>query len=228
MSDTVLVTGANRGIGLEIVRELLERGHRAIAACRDPDAATALAALGGDERLEVHALDVADGDSVAALAHTLSGRTVDALVNNAGRMRRESSVAEVDHDDWASSFAVNAQGPLRVAVALRAHLAASSNPRVLTVTSQLGSLERAGPGNVSYRASKAAANMAMRTLAAEWREDGIVVCTVHPGWVRTDMGGSEADLAPRRSAADLVALLERLTIEDTGRFLDHDGGDMPW
>ena len=228
MSDTVLVTGANRGIGLEIARELLARGHAVLAACRDPSAATGLGALDGGDRLEALALDVADGGSVAALARALSGRTIDALVNNAGRMRREASVEEVDHDDWALTFAVNAQGPLRVATALKANLAASANPRVLTVSSQLGSLERAGAGNVAYRASKAAANMAMRTLAAEWRDDGIAVCAVHPGWVRTDMGGSEADLAPHRSAADLVALLERLSIDDTGRFLNHDGAPMPW
>ena len=238
MGDTVLVTGANRGIGLEIARALLDRGHRVVACCRDPDAATALAALAPSDghagdgaagaRLEVRALDVGDGASVAALAEALAGRPLDALVNNAGRMRREAGAADVNHDDWTTTFAINAQGPLRVATALKANLAAGSNPRVLTVSSQLGSIERATAGSIAYRSSKAAVNMAMRCLADEWSDDGIAVCTVHPGWVRTDMGGSEADLSPAESAADLVDLLERLTIADTGRFLNHDGSPLPW
>ena len=228
MSDTVLVTGANRGIGLEIVRALLGRGHWVLATCRDPDGAEALAALAVDDRLEILALDVGDGASVRGLADGLAGRRIDALVNNAGRLRREGGVDDLDHDDWLRTFAIDAQGPLRVATALKANLVLAARPRVLTVSSQLGSIERAGTGNVAYRTSKAAANMAMRVLAAEWSGEGIVVTVAHPGWVRSDMGGPGADLSTAESAADLVDLLERLRPEDTGRFVNHDGSAMPW
>ncbi len=228
MSDTVLVTGANRGIGLEIVRALLADGHRVVATCREPAKGDALRALDTDGRLEILALDVGDGASIEALAGTLRGRTLDALVNNAGRLHRESGVDDIDHDDWALTFAVNSQAPLRVATALKPNLLASSHPRVLAVSSQLGSLERAGVGLISYRSSKAALNMAMRCLAAEWASEGVVVTMVHPGWVRSDMGGSDADLSTAESAADLVALLSRLGAEHNGRFLNHDGAPMPW
>lgn len=229
MSDTVLLTGASRGIGLDIVRALLGRGHRTLATCRHPDAAAALSALAADDdRLEILALDVGDAASVAGLAATLEGRTIDALVNNAGRMRREASVDDIDYDDWLLTFAINSQAPLRVATALKANLLASPNPRVLTVSSQMGSLERAGTGSVAYRSSKAAVNMAMRCLAAEWASEGITVCMAHPGWVRSDMGGAKADLSTAESAADLVVLLEGLTPADNGRFVNHDGSTMPW
>jgi len=227
MSDTLLVTGANRGIGLEMTRTLLDRGHRVVAACRRPDDADGLAALAG-ERLEVVALDVGDDASIAALAATLDGRTVDALINNAGRMKREPGVDGIDRADWLRTFAVNAMAPLRVATALKPNLLRAARPRVLTVSSQMGSLERAATGDIAYRSSKAAVNMAMRCLADEWSADGITVCTVHPGWVRSDMGGAGADLSTAESAADLVALVERLVPADTGRFLNHDGVPIPW
>ena len=108
------------------------------------------------------------------------------------------------------------------------HLDGSSQPRVVTLTSQMGSLERAGSDRVAYRSSKAAANMAMRTLALEWRMRGITVCMLHPGWVRTDMGGSNAALGSTESAAGLLHVVGELTMADTGRFLDHEGNDLPW
>ena len=146
----------------------------------------------------------------------------------AGRVRREGGVDDLDHDDWLRTFAINAQAPLRVATALKANLALVERPRMLTVSSQLGSIERAGTGNVAYRTSKAAANMAMRVLAEEWSGIGIVVTVAHPGWVRSDMGGPHADLSTAESAADLVDLLERLRPRDSGRFVNHDGSAMPW
>jgi len=227
MSDTLLITGANRGIGLDLTRTSLGRGHRVIAACRRPEGADELSAL-ASEHLEIVALDVGDDASISALVAALGGRSVDALINNAGRMKREPGVDGIDREDWLHTFAINAIAPLRVATALKPNLLRSRRARVLTVSSQMGSLERAGTGDVAYRSSKAAVNMAMRCLADEWSADGITVCTVHPGWVRSDMGGAGADLSTAESAADLVALLERLTPADTGRFLNHDGASMPW
>lgn len=224
--ETSLITGANRGIGLELARQSLAAGHRVIATCRHASDAEALSALGG--MLEIHSLDVTDGAAIGALAATLGGCVIDVLVNNAGFMAERQSIDDMDHDAWLQSFSVNAIAPWRLAVAFAPHLAASARPRVVTLTSQMGSLERAGSDRVAYRSSKAAANMAMRTLALEWRGHGTIVCMLHPGWVRTDMGGSDAALGVRKSATGLLRVIDRLTIADTGSFLDHEGEELPW
>jgi len=228
MSDTILVTGANRGIGLEITRALLDDGHRVLAACREPNKATALAGLSTGHRLDLLTLDVGDAASVATLPRALAGLTIDALVNNAGRMRRESGVDGIDHDDWARTFAINSQAPLRVATALKPNLLAATNARVMTISSRMGSIALATTGSIAYRSSKAAVNMTMRCLANEWADAEITVCVAHPGWVRSDMGGDDADLSTRESARDLVDLLQRLQPTDSGRFLNHDGSVIPW
>ncbi len=226
--DTILVTGANRGIGLELVRCFLAAGHRVIGGCREPSSADALAGLAEGNSLTVCALDVTDADSVSRLASELNGQCIDVVVNNAGFMVRESSVDDVDYEAWATTFQVNSMAPLRVATAFKSQLQLSQRPRLVTVSSQMGSITRASAGCVSYRSSKAAVNMVMATLAQEWRDDGITVCSVHPGWVRTDMGGGEADLAPEKSAGDLARLIEGLDTSNTGQFFNHDGSAMPW
>ena len=230
-SETLLVTGASRGIGLALTQTLLQAGHRVIATCRRPADADVLTALGASNeggRLEILSLDVGDATSVDALAATLADRPIDALVNNAGRMRRENGVDDLDYEDWATTLAINTIAPVRIASALKPNLLLAPGARLLCVSSQMGSLERATSGNIAYRSSKAALNMAMRCLADEWRAEGIAVVMVHPGWVRTDMGGEDAPLAVSDSAAGLARLVERVTMADTGRFLDHDGSTMPW
>lgn len=228
MGDTSLITGANRGIGLEMTRALLAAGHHVIATCRDPDGASELAALSGDGSLEMLPLDVTDADSITRLLSTLDGRTIDALINNAGIMHRSERAGEVDDEAWMETFAVNTLAPFRLTTRLHANLQASARPRVMTVSSQMGSIERGGTGSIAYRSSKAAVNRAMRSLAEEWKGDGITVVVVHPGWVRTDLGGGEADLSPRDSGTDLARLVEGLSPSDSGRFLNHDGTAMPW
>jgi len=143
-------------------------------------------------------------------------------------MRREHGVDDLDYADWATTLSINRLAPVRLAVALKPNLMRAGNARVIAVSSQMGSLARAAAGNIAYRSSKAALNMAMRALADEWRSDGIAVVMVHPGWVRTDMGGEDAPLAVSDSTAGLARLVERVTMADTGRFLDHDGSTMPW
>lgn len=224
--QTYLITGANRGIGLEMTSQALELGIRVIATCRDPSSATELSALQG--RLEVHALDVTDDASTTALAEKLATLKLDVLINNAGYMATEQSVDDMDYEQWMRSFAVNAIAPWRVSVAFARQLESSSSARVATVSSQMGSLERAASDRVAYRSSKAAANMAMRTLALEWEPRGITVCMLHPGWVKTDMGGSNAALEPGESAAGLLEVIDGLTLKDTGRFLDYEGETLPW
>ncbi len=224
--QTYLITGANRGIGLELTRQALELGLRVIATCRDPTKAAELSALNG--ALEVHALDVSDDVSTNAVVKKLGNVKLDVLVNNAGYMATHQSTEDMDYDQWMTSFAVNAIAPWRVSLAFANCLEASSYARVVTISSQMGSLERAGSDRVAYRSSKAAANMAMRTLALEWQSRGIAVCMLHPGWVKTNMGGSNAALELSESAAGLLDVIDGLTLKDTGSFLDYAGRSIPW
>lgn len=228
MKDTVLITGANRGIGLELVRCFLADGAHVFAACRKPGDATALRALAAEDVLQLVSVDVTDAESVAHMVLLLGEQCIDVLVNNAGVMRREPSVEGVDYEDWLRTFSVNSMAPLRMATALKRNLLKSRHPRVITVSSQMGSIARNGGEHVAYRSSKAAVNMVMTTLAGEWRDSGITVCNVHPGWVRTEMGGAEADLSVETSARDLADLISALTPGQSGQFLNHDGAVIPW
>lgn len=223
---TYLITGANRGIGYEMTRQLLVQGHHVVATCRDLTNAKELASLSG--KLDLYELDVCSESASKNLAAQLSGVTIDVLINNAGVMAKRQSLEDMDCAEWMTSFEVNAIAPWRIAVDFTAHLRASEQPRLITLTSQMGSLERAGSDRVAYRSSKAAANMAMRTLALEWKSFGITVCMLHPGWVRTDMGGSDAALGTIESATGLLHVIDGLTLSDTGRFLDYQGIDIPW
>jgi NAD(P)-dependent dehydrogenase (short-subunit alcohol dehydrogenase family) len=189
--STLAITGASRGIGLETVRQFLaDTDWQVIATCRDPERATALQQLQADDpsRLELHALDVGDAASVAAFADALAGRPVDALVNNAGVMGAHQTLDDLDFDGWLAELNVNTLGPMRLALALRPNLALSETPRIVTISSQMGSMARPRGGSYAYRSSKAAVNKAMQGLALDLAEERISVVAVHPGWVRTDMG----------------------------------------
>lgn len=227
----VLITGANRGIGLELVRERLGRGDEVIACARDPEQAEALLAwqANGAPRLSILPLDVADAASVAHLGATLGDRPIDVLVNNAGIMGPQAqSTLDMDFDGWAHTFAVNTMGPLRVTQALLPNLRHAEHPRVLIVSSQMGSLASQASERLAYRASKAAVNKVAQALATDLKPMGIAVASVHPGWVRTQMGGAAAPLAPAESAAGLSALIDTLDVSRTGSFLNVDGTPLPW
>ena len=229
-----LVTGANRGLGLEFVRQLLARGDRVVATCRHPGKATALNALAGEHpgRLHVLPLDVADPRAIAELQRELllladDGDRLDLLVNGAGVLHsgeRFGSVSAVNLDD---SFRTNAMGPFLLTQALATRLA--DGARVANITSQLGSIANTTRfGTPSYDISKAAQNMATALLAAALRERGILVVALHPGWVQTDMGGAGATVTPADSVAGLLRVIDGLKQTDSGRFLDWRGQSLPW
>ena len=229
-----LVTGANRGLGLEFVRQLLARGDRVVATCRHPGKATALNALAGEHpgRLHVLPLDVADPRAIAELQRELllladDGDRLDLLVNGAGVLHsgeRFGSVSAVNLDD---SFRTNAMGPFLLTQALAPRLA--DGARVANITSQLGSIANTTRfGTPSYDISKAAQNMATALLAAALRERGIVVVALHPGWVQTDIGGAGATVTPADSVAGLLRVIDGLKLSDSGRFLDWRGQSLPW
>jgi NAD(P)-dependent dehydrogenase (short-subunit alcohol dehydrogenase family) len=228
-----LVTGANRGLGLALAEALLERGARVMACCREPDRAEALAALARThgERLVIEALDVADGAAIAALPARVARvlQHLDLLVNNAGVLVSGERFGNVRAESLAESFAVNASAPLLLTQALAPLLALGHHARVLCVSSQLGSIAQADRfRTLSYAMSKAALNMAVKRLAAELAPRGILVLAVHPGWLKTTMGGDGATLPPAASARALLELAGRATARDAGRFLAYDGATLPW
>ena len=231
MTQTVLITGSNRGIGLELARQYVAGGNRVIATCRDPGRAARLTALQpvASGRLQTYQLDVTSEDSIRDLSSQLAGDTIDILINNAGVLGGEHQTAgDMDYAAWAHTLQVNTIAPFRVTTALLPNLRRSKRPRVITLSSQMGSLQRQSSGFYAYRSSKAAVNKVMQALAIDLQESGIVICPVHPGWVRTDMGGAQASLTVQESAAGLIRLVEGLTLTDSGRFLQWDGTEHPW
>lgn len=222
---TVLVTGANRGIGLEMARQLREQGHTVIGTARKPGEAAELKALGA----RVEQLDVADSASVRALAERLEGQSIDILVNNAGMIGHEADgLANYDIDQLRLTFDVNSLGPLRVTQALLDNLRAGETRKVIQVSSIMGSIQNNGGGYYGYRSSKAALNMLNKSLALELAEDGFTCIAIHPGWVKTRIGGPGAQISPSESVAGMLAVIAGLDADDTGRFVDYQGKDIPW
>jgi NAD(P)-dependent dehydrogenase (short-subunit alcohol dehydrogenase family) len=229
--STILITGANRGIGLELVRQYLATGNSVIACCRQPDTANDLASLVRENKgnLSIHQMDVADEQSIKACAEALSGTAIDVLVNNAGIMGGEhQSFGNASLDDWLHTIQVNTIGPFRVAESFKSHLEAAEAPKLITISSQVGASTFTMPGIYAYASSKAAVNKVMQTLASEWQSAGICVGLMHPGWVQTDMGGAEADITPQESAEGIRQVIEKMTLADSGKFFKWNGDIHPW
>lgn len=229
MSRTVVITGAGRGIGLELARLYAQAGDRVIGGVRNPSAAPALDALAGDWPLRIEALDVVSQESVESFRRSLDGVQVDILINNAGVLGGDrQSLTDMDYDVWREAFEVNTIAPFRLATALLPNLERSPCPKIVTLTSQMGSLNRRGVGSYAYRSSKAAANKIMQVMAVELERRNIVVCPMHPGWVRTDMGGSQADISVEESARGIFEVVDGLDLSKSGRFWNWDGSEHPW
>jgi len=230
-SRRCVVTGANRGIGLEFVRQLLARGEHVVAACRHPGKAAELNHLAGDHpgRLHVLPLDVADEKSRTAFAHELPLVVdgIDLLVNNAGVLHSGESWGSVSEANLADSLRTNAMGPFLLTQALAPQLADGAT--VANISSGMASLgDDPDFHSPSYRISKTALNMATRMLAKALAPRGIAVLALCPGWVKTDMGGSGAQLAPAESVAALLRVTDTATPERSGGFFDRHGQPMPW
>jgi NAD(P)-dependent dehydrogenase (short-subunit alcohol dehydrogenase family) len=229
----VLVTGASRGLGLELVRQYLARGERVIGACRKPGAATELTklALAHPGRLAVLPLDVTKPASIAELAKEarLVVDGLDLLINNAGLLPSGERLGDLQAKNLNDAFATNAVGPVLVTQALLPLLAAGRGARVVNMSSVLGSIgERESFVTPSYAISKAALNMATRLLSFPLAEDGITITAVHPGWVKTDMGGARAELDAAHSVGAVIKLIDGLGLADGGRFMAWDGSIIPW
>jgi len=228
---TVLITGANRGIGLALVRGYVAEGWRVHACCRHPDKAKDLKALQAEagDRLAVHRLDVTDGLKVASLARELAEAAIDLLINNAGVSGPRTGFGETDYDSWQPVFAANTFAPLRMAERFVEQVARSERKLIVNISSGMGSIAGTTSGDsIVYRSSKAGLNMVVKCLANALAERGITVVALSPGWVTTDMGGPNAQLTPADSIAKMRGVIDRLTPADTGRFFDHEGEERPW
>jgi NAD(P)-dependent dehydrogenase (short-subunit alcohol dehydrogenase family) len=229
---STLITGANRGLGLEFASQYLANGWQVYAACRDPDSASELRRLAdpSNRKLRIMALDVTDPISVKAAATLLEGQAIDLLLNNAGVMGpRSQTIGNIDYEAWAKVLDANTMGPMRVSEAFVDHVARSERELIVTLTSGMGSLaDNTSGGSIAYRSSKAAVNMVMRSLAIDLAPRGITCVVVSPGWVKTDMGGPRATITPTESVTKLRHLIETLGPAQSGKFLNYNGREYPW
>lgn len=224
---SILITGAGRGLGLEFARQYAAEGWRVHATCRDPEKAAALDKLKG--KVVAHRLDVRAAPQIAALKSALGGEPLEILINNAGVYGpRGQAIAQIEDEAWLDVLHTNAVAPLRIADALADNVAKSEKKCMVFITSTMGSIARIAAGAQPYRMSKAALNAGVRSLSLELEPRGITCVLLHPGWVRTDMGGRGANIEPKASIEGMRAVIARLTPSDNGRFLGFDGSEIPW
>ena len=231
-SSTVIITGANRGIGLALSKTFLLSGQwKVLACCRSPDNAPELQELANtsDNKIEIYKLDVKDAASIMEFARQINGQRVDVLLNNAGiKGGDHQSAFDMDFDAWLDTFQVNTMAPLRMVQAVIENLRLSDQPKIITISSQMGALNWKGRGSYAYSSSKAAVNKVMQILSSDLEEEGMIVSIFHPGWVQTDMGGQAAPISPQESAEGLFKAITSLKQSDSGRFLKWTGEEHPW
>jgi NAD(P)-dependent dehydrogenase (short-subunit alcohol dehydrogenase family) len=221
---TILITGAGRGLGLELAKQFIAGGWQVIGTVRDLAKGANL-----PKGAQTHLCDITDRAALARLAKDLKGRPVDVLFCNAGIFgQRKQSVGTIDYDTWAKVMQVNVFAPMACVDALVENVAASERKQIVMMSSRLGSISLNAGGEVVYRSSKAALNQVTKCLSIDLAPRGITTIAVHPGWVQTDMGGPAADLTPVQSVAGLKRVVEALTPAQNGRFINHDGTEFTW
>ncbi len=230
--STVLITGANRGLGFEFCHQYAAAGWNVLACCRRPQAAKNLEALAVRQPgISLHALDVADHRQIERLAGELGGRAIDVLLNNAGVYgdSKPNAFGSIDYDRWLEVFRINTLAPVKLAETLLPHIMRSQRKLIVAITSLMGSMtDNSSGGAILYRSSKAALNAAMKSLAIDLRGRGVGVLILHPGWVKTDMGGTNAPTSPEESIAGMRRVIDQFTLEASGRFFNFKGQEQPW
>lgn len=231
--NTVLITGANRGIGLEFATQYVADGWRVLACCRQPEKSAALDKLAGlyPGRIKVHFLDVADPIQIDQLGQVLADESIDLLINNAGHYpdSDKSGFGHTDYAEWLQVFRINTMAPLKLAETLAAQIARSKHKSIVTITSKMGSIaDNSGGGSYLYRSSKAAVNMVVKNMSIDLNPLGIIAVVFHPGWVKTDMGGPNALITAEQSVSGMRRVANRLAPADSGKFFGYDGQEIPW
>jgi NAD(P)-dependent dehydrogenase (short-subunit alcohol dehydrogenase family) len=229
---TVLITGANRGLGLEFCKQYASEGWQVLACCRIPQAATELTSLADRyPHVSVLALDVTDLAQIEQLAAQLHDTSIDVLINNAGVYgdSQERGFGQLDFQAWTKTLAVNVQAPVKMAEAFLPHLKRGDKKLLVAISSLMGSIaDNSSGGSIIYRSSKAALNAAMKSIAIDLKEQAVGVLIFHPGWVKTDMGGVNAPLEATQSVAGMRQAISAFSPEQSGSFVKYDGTPMPW
>ena len=228
----VLITGTSRGIGLEFVRQCVEKQWRIFACCRHPQQAEALLGVArlNPDRISVHVVDMNELATIQALAYELRNEAIDILINNAGVYGPDNNgFGNVDVSGWQQTLLVNSIAPMKMVEALKENLMLGSGRTVACLSSKMGSMDDNGSGgSYIYRSSKAALNAVVKSLSIDLASEAIKVVALHPGWVKTDMGGPNAEISTRESVRQMLDTIVGLQAADSGRFIDIDGSDIPW
>ncbi|MFU8788865.1 MAG: SDR family oxidoreductase [Methylobacter sp.] len=229
---TVLITGANRGLGLEFCRQYAADGWQVIACCRNPDDAFDLNNLASHHAtVQLEALDVAVFGQIDALSRKLADVSVDVLINNAGVYpdNKDNGFGQLDYQAWTQSLLINTQAPMKMAEAFLPHIQRGDKKLIANISSLMGSIaDNDSGGSILYRSSKAALNAAMKSLALELKNQSVGVLILHPGWVRTDMGGPNGLIDAEQSVTGMREVLENFSQDQSGSFVKYDGTPMPW
>jgi NAD(P)-dependent dehydrogenase (short-subunit alcohol dehydrogenase family) len=231
MTETILITGSNRGIGLELVKQYASTGWQVHACCRQPESAVALQLLKQTfPSITIHALDVANNAQINSLAKQLQAEAIDILFNNAGIYGQvDASFGNTDETEWLDCFRINTIAPMKMMEAFVGHVAASQHRLIAGMSSKMGSMaDNSSGGSYAYRSSKAALNAVMKSAAIDLRSKGIKVAVLHPGWVLTDMGGPNAEITVEECVLNLRRNLQGVTLENSGTFFEIDGSVIPW
>lgn len=225
---TLLVTGANRGLGLEFVRQYAADGWRVLACCRTLEGAATLRDVEG--AVETYILDVANFPAIEKLAADLKGQTIDVLLNNAGIYGSKSSqFGSVDYDEWLRVLHIDTMAPLKMAESFIEHVAKSELKRIVTVSSKMGSIaDNTSGGSYVYRSSKGAVNVVTKSMANDLKSRGVTCAVLHPGWVMTDMGGPNALISAEESVRGMKGVIDGLDLLQSGKFFNYDGNEIPW
>jgi len=230
---TALITGANRGIGFEFVQQYAKEGWRVFAGCRNPAAAEALNSFATQyaDQVTVHPLNVINHQQIEQLSQALSNQAIDLLINNAGVYPPEQGgeLGKTDYEAWIYAFEVNTMAPLKMAEAFIRQVSKSRLKTIITITSKMGSVaDNHGGGSYIYRSSKSAVNIVMKSLSIDLRSSQITAVLLHPGWVRTDMGGPNGLITVEQSVTGMRRVIGNLKFEDSGKFYAFDGKIVPW
>lgn len=225
---TILITGANRGLGLEFCRQYATEGWQVLACCRNPETATQLANM---SNVQVFSLDVSDFAQIDKLAAQLQDTAIDVLINNAGIYGDSDKhrFGQLDYAAWMQTLTINTQAPVKMAEAFLPALKRGHKKLVVSISSLMGSIaDNSSGGSLLYRSSKAALNAAMKSLAIDLEGQGIGVLVLHPGWVKTDMGGPNALIDAQQSIGGMREVIAGFTPAQSGHFLKYDGSSLPW
>lgn len=230
---TTLITGANRGIGLELSRQYAADGWRVLACSRNSAKSDELNKLAAQypELIKTLALDVSDHKQIERLGRELSDESIDLLINNAGMYPKSgvNGFGHTDYEEWMQLFRINTMAPLKMAETFSTQLARSKQKVFVAITSKMGSIEdNRGGGSYLYRTSKTAVNMVVKSLAIDLQSAGITSIVIHPGWVKTDMGGPNALISVNQSVSGIRQVISNLSMADSGKFFNYDGQEIPW